>query len=479
MKKFEYIILSFIIILGFVARLYKIGNPLADWHSWRQADTASVTRIFVQKGLNLLYPRYNDISSIQSGYFNPEGYRFVEFPIFNLVHYLLYESFPKISLEVWGRLVSIIASTISTFLMFLIGRKMAGRWAGILASFFFAFIPFNIYFTRVILPEPLAVTLALLSLWFFMKFLDEERGICFYTSALALSLSLLIKPYILFYALPIVYLANRKYGLRNILTRPKYLINLLIYTDIVLVPLLLWRGWISHFPEGIPFTVWAFNGDRIRFRPAFWRWIFAERIGNLILGIWGIVPLVFGIVSRKKNYLSLSLMAGAILYLTIVATASVRHDYYQIFVIPPICFLLAEGCIYLWNNKNFNQWISRPILIFSIFIMLGVGAYQVKEFYKINHPEIIAAGREVDKITPKDALVIAPYNGDTAFLYQTDRSGWPAIDDSIDQIIEKGADYYVSVDLGSSDTKLITSKYETVVKTSQFIIVNLHKPLKK
>jgi len=79
-------------------------------------------------------------------------------------------------------------------------------------------------------------------------------------------------------------------------------------------------------------------------------------------------------------------------------------------------------------------------------MMLMVGWLGIKDDYQINHPEIIEAGKMVDEITPKDALVIAPYNGDTAFLYQTNRWGWPAIEDSIDNIIAKGADFYVTVD---------------------------------
>ncbi len=35
------LILAAIIILGLALRLYKIDNPIADWHSWRQADTTS------------------------------------------------------------------------------------------------------------------------------------------------------------------------------------------------------------------------------------------------------------------------------------------------------------------------------------------------------------------------------------------------------------------------------------------------------
>jgi hypothetical protein len=80
------------------------------------------------------------------------------------------------------------------------------------------------------------------------------------------------------------------------------------------------------------------------------------------------------------------------------------------------------------------------------------------------------------------ALVVAPYNGDTAFLYQTKRSGWPAIDDSIENIIHKGASYYVSVDLNSSDTIEIERKYQVIEKTETYIIIDLTKkknPAKK
>jgi hypothetical protein len=75
-------------------------------------------------------------------------------------------------------------------------------------------------------------------------------------------------------------------------------------------------------------------------------------------------------------------------------------------------------------------------------------------------------------------LVVAPYNGDTAFLYQTNRWGWPAIDNSVDNIIKEGAGYYVSVDLGSADTKMIESRFTTIEKTDRYIIIDLLEPLK-
>ena len=478
-KYIEYIILSFVLIFGFLVRLYKIDSPIADWHSWRQADTASVTRTYVDRGLNLLYPKYQDVSRIQTGYLNLEGYRFVELPVFNLFHFILVKALPNYSLELLGRLTSVIFSILSAFFIYLIGKRFINKWGGLLSAFFFLFLPFNIYFSRVILPEPLCVFFSLFSLWLFVKYIDSENKLFLFTSGLIFSLALLIKPFALFYSFPMIYLLLNKHGLRKILNTPKILITLLIFLDIVLVPLLLWRAWIERYPQGIPFFTWAFNGDFIRFRPAFWRWIFGERIGRMILGGWGLIPFIVGVVSKKKNLFSLSLMLGALSYMTIVATASVRHDYYQILIIPAICLLLAEGSVLLWKSDIFNSWLSRPILIFSIILGLGMSWYQIKEFYKIDHPEIIAAGEAVNRLTPKDALIIAPYNGDTAFLYQTKRWGWPVVDDSFENIIKLGANFYVSVNLGSADTKYVEGRYKTLEKTSQYILVDLTKPLKK
>jgi len=472
-------LLSIILILGVLVRMYKIGNPVADWHSWRQADTASVSKVFVEKGIDLLHPRYHDISSIQTGIFNPQGYRMVEFPIYNAVQAVLAGGFPLVTLEIWGRLISIMSAVISAIFLFLIGRRYMSIWGGVLASFFFMFLPYNIYFTRVILPEPMATAFALGSVWFFINFIDSEKRGALYLSGLLLSVSLLMKPFTIFYTLPLIYLALEKYGWKGILANTKKLIPFMIFINIVLVPFLLWRGWISRFPEGIPFFTWAFNGDRIRFRPAFWRWLFAERIGNLFLGVWGLVPFSLGILStKKKDLFNLLFFLGGVLYMTIVATANVRHDYYQIFIIPMLVLPLAKGTVYLWESKTFSHWVSRPLAVFSVLMMLMLGAYQVKEYYKVNHPEIIEAGKAVDRLTSKDSIIIAPYNGDTAFLYQTGRWGWPAIDDSIDRIIEKGADYYVSVNIGDADTQMITKRFKTLEGTDSYVIADLHQPIK-
>ncbi|MBU1066231.1 glycosyltransferase family 39 protein, partial [Patescibacteria group bacterium] len=361
--------------------------------------------------------------------------------------------------------------------IYLLGKKFINKWGGILAAAFYMLLPFNIYFTRVILPDPTAITLALLGLWFFVRFTEDEKPLPLYLSGALFTTSMLMKPFTAFYFVPAAYLFFRKYDWKKMLQNSKLVIKLLVFASIVVIPFLAWRAWINQYPAGIPGWKWMFNGDHIRFRPAFWRWIFVERLGILILGVWGLIPFVLGLLKAKtKDYFIHFFLLGMFLYTLIFATANVRHDYYQLMIIPAVSLALAQGAIYMWNSKDFKRIFSRPLLIFSIIMMLGATAYRVKEYYKINHPEIMVAGQAIDNIAPKDALVIAPYNGDTAFLYQTKRKGWPVIDTSLETLIKRGADYYVSVNLNDTDTLMVEEGYEVVEKTNDYVIIDLNKP---
>jgi hypothetical protein len=470
----EYWTLFLVVLFGFFVRLYKIENPVADWHSFRQADTASVSRLYSENGINILYPKYHDVSTTQSGLSNLEGYRFVELPLYNAIHVILYNNFPLFTLEVWGRIFSIFMSLVSSIIIFLIAKKCISKWSGLIASFIFLFIPFNIYFSRVILPEPLSVTLGLAAIWFFIKYTSDNKNKFLFISAFSLSLSLLVKPYMVFYSLPIIFLSFKEKGLRGSLKDKNYW----IFALIVFLPLLLWRAWISQYPEGIPFWKWVFNDDGIRFKPAFWKWIFGERLTKLILGYWGLIPFSFGLLKiNKKQMVIVGLLAGVFLYVSVIATANVRHDYYQTLVIPAISLMVALGIISMWENSFFGKYRLRFLLIFSIFMMFVASFVEIKEFYKINHPEIIEAGIAASKIVPKDSLLIAPYYGDTAFLYQTKRRGWPVVDRPINELINKGAEYYVSVDLNHYQTLEFEKEYTTMIKTDSYIILDLTKKI--
>lgn len=470
-----YLTLIAILLGGLLFRMYKFSNPVADWHSWRQADTASVSYLYQKNGINLLYPRYFDISVIQTGYFNAQGWRFVEFPFFNVAHTVAFNTFGHFTFDEWGRMISIICALTTSFVLFLLGRKLIGSLGGIVSAFVYAVLPYNVYFTRVILPEPMGVMFSMLGLFFGVIYFENFKKRYLFFCSLFFMCALLMKPFFGFYALPLVYLTLKKYGLKKLFKQR----SLLLAADFALIPFFLWRGWMNydnHF-IGIPLFGWLFNGDGIRFRPAFWNWIFAERIAKMILGMWGIVPLAIGFMhSVNKQKVIFFSALGMLMYLTVVATANVRHDYYQTMIVPALALCIASGVNWMWNEAPFNALVRRIFVFFSLGMMMLVGWYQVRDFYQVNHMEIILAGEAVQKIVPEDAQIIAPYNGDTAFLYQTKRFGWPVVDRSIEELIDQGADYYVSVNF-DTDTNNFMKKFKTVDKTDRYIILDLHQKI--
>jgi hypothetical protein len=485
MKKLKLVVFLLILLASVIVRLYGFSNPLADWHSWRQADTSSVSRNFVKNGYDILRPRFDDISNVPSGNDNPQGYRFVEFPIYNIIQARLYQVYNIYTLEQWGRLVTIFSSLISVLLIYLIVKKYSDFTTAIFASVFYAFIPFNIYFGRVILPDPSMVAASLSGIYFFDKWLTprivnkSSAWLWFILSVLSTALALLLKPYAIFFTIPMIYLVF--YRLRFKFYK-KW--QLYLYLIIALAPLLFWRIWMTQYPEGIPVSDWLFNNGGIRFKGAFFYWLFAERIGKLILGYWGLIIFGAGIlnISRKKNLLKnfffLSFLLSALLYLTVMAGGNVQHDYYQILIMPAIAVFMGLGSSFLLNlpKEYFHQSAGKLLFFVSTVFSLIFGWYYIRDFYNLNQV-MVQAGRSIDKILPNDAKVIAIAHGsegDTTFLYHINRPGWTSFQNPLPELAKKGAQYLIFLS-PTMDDRAYAGSYGVYASSEDYIIFDLQK----
>lgn len=475
MNKAQITFLVLILALGFLVRLYRINFPIADWHSFRQSDTAAVSKIYVREGYDLLHPKYFDISNVQSGLDNPNGYRFVEFPIYNLLHAFFYKTFGLLTFETWGRLINIIASLFSGFIIFLLLRKYYNLKTAFLGLSFFLFIPFSIFYSRTILPDIMMTTASLGGIYFFDKFLDAKKKAKFVYYFLAIfftASALLLKPFAIFFTIPMIFLAFKKYKKNTF-----FKWYLWIFAIFSLLPLLLWRNWISNFPEGIPASNWLFNGNGIRFRPSFFRWIFYERVTKLILGYSGVILLASSCLALKnrKIYFFIAFAISSLLYLFVIATGNVQHDYYQILILPTISIFAGIGSFELYTllRKKVGNLFSTLILALLIFLALFFSLDQVKDYFNINDPRMVAAGRRADEILPKDAIVIAPYDGSTTFLNIISRKGWPVFQSPIEELIEKGAQYLVIASPTKNDFSGFGTQYEIVDLSSDYLILKL------
>lgn len=468
--------LGVILILAFLARLYKIENPIADWHSWRQADTAAVARIFYREGFNPLLPRYDDMSAVAADSLpNPERYRFVEFPLYNSLVYFSYVLGGGVD-ERLARLVSIFMSLGSTIFIFLITKKYWGIFTALLSAAIFAFLPFNIYFSRVILPEPTLVFFSLGMFYFTDLWIREDGRRSYFTLSLIFTaIAFLVKPTAVFYLLPLIFVYFKKE--QKIWPIPK---RYFLWGLLAFAPFVLWRIWILQHPEGIPPSSWLLNGDGIRFKPIFWKWILGERVGKEILTVAGSLLFFVGMIVRpKKNGEGiLHLLAVSIFaYLIIFATGNVRHDYYQVLIVPVLAMFTARGFTLL--GQGIESFIPRiwtiPIASLLLFLTFYLGWSEVKGLYQINNSVIVDAGKYADKVLPKGAKVVAPYSGDTAFLYQINRSGWPFVPYAVKDMVKTfGATHYVSVNYDSK-TNWLMKRYQAVETNPKFVILDLNK----
>ncbi|MBI3954514.1 hypothetical protein HY333_00570, partial [Candidatus Collierbacteria bacterium] len=290
-------------------------------------------------------------------------------------------------------------------------------------------------------------------------------------SSIFLSLSVLIKPFIIFFTLPYIYLALKKFGVKLFTSVYFYL-----YLAIVFLPFIFWRNWIAQFPSGIPASSWLFNLNGIRLRPAWFRWLFAERLGKLMLGYFGTALFVIGLTARSKNQKEntyLLWFIGVLAYFVVIAGGNVTHDYYQAITTPFIASLVALGFNRLTQKRDLVLRLKAYLIgVAALVFMLAFSWYEIKGYYQINNPAILEAGEAVTRLTAPDSLVVAPYNGDTAFLYATKRQGWP-IGFNIEKKISQGADYYVSV-VYDDEARYLEDRYQTIEKSDRFILLNLN-----
>jgi len=470
MKKIDFLILGIILTIGLIFRLYKINSPLADFHSWRQVDTASVARNFLKNNFDLLHPQYDDLSNVQSGLENPHGYRMVEFPLYNALFAFLYKNFPFFSLEVWGRLTTIFFSLIIISIIYYLVLKEVNRKSAIISSFLYAILPFFVFFSRVILPETPALAMTMLSIYFLYL---GSNFLFYFLSLFSFAIALLIKPTAIFFIFPLVYLFF-KYNKWKFLQKPSFYLFFLL----AITPLLVWRNYILKFPEGIPANEWLITGintgnglEKIFFKPAFFRWIFFERINNLILGGYLTVFLIVGLLMKQKKFFLHSFFLSSLFYLFTFQGGNVQHEYYQTLILPSIAIFTGLGINYFFENKkNFFPLLSIStafiLFIFSWFFSF----YKVKNYYQYSQ-ELVQEANIIKSLTLPDDKIITDRIGDTTLLYLSERKGAPAIYDDPLTLKEKGYKYLITNN--SQEIQKMKENFSVFFENDKFTIFKL------
>ena len=132
------LLLIFILSLILVLRIPYISNsPYEQGENWRQSDTESIARNFLEDKFNIFYPQFN--------YDGPlPNYVQLEFQITTFIIAILYKFFGYN--YIFARAVPLCFFMGSCIFLYLIGRMFYSKEQAYIVLVIYGILPINIYF---------------------------------------------------------------------------------------------------------------------------------------------------------------------------------------------------------------------------------------------------------------------------------------------------------------------------------------------
>lgn len=468
-------LMSFFILL----RMINLLAPILGAQSWRQADTAAITRNFFENGYNLFYPQVD-----WGG--NTAGFVESEFPVYQFVIALFYKIFGIH--EFIGRLISIGFSAISLLLFYKIVLILINQKTAMWSAFIYSILPLNIFYSRVFMPEPLLIMSILSGIYFFIRWTESSRISHFSLSLIFISIACLIKIPTLYIGLPLAFLSYKKYGWKAI-KKPL----LLFYSGFILISLFLWYSHAHQIfiDTGLSFGIWGYGSDKwgnwdFIFTWEFINGVFFKNIAEKHLTWIGFIFCSIGLIKFYKDKMYgffYSWIAAGFIYLIIVAKGNYFHDYYQLPITIPLTVFIGSTFSEYFSTSTFS--IHRKTLLYGslalLFVLSGarVADYFSREDLSKNEKYMLAL--KSNEIVEPNSLVIAVSNYDPMLLYNAHKKGWQCFPSELtnDFILEKkklGAKYILANinDLSTNDlNRIFSSGCETIYRDKTSIIISL------
>ena len=420
-------------ILAVAARLVLINQPYVDHWSWRQSDVAAIARNFYEGGFRFAYPQIDWAG-------DATGYVGTEFPILPFLTAICYK---VAGIHEWiGRSQAVIFFAVSLPFFFLLVREVFDNTAAAWATFFFSFAPLNVFAGRSFMPDVPSLSLAIIGLYFFLRWIRDREWAPLLVAAIVISLCILIKATSIIVAVPLLYLAVAGIGdpgrreiklvtIRDCRSR----LQLLLFAALAVLPSVAWY-WHAYQIAQRFYPYHLFGAGGIRIENFSWYWAIArETVRSSLTPVLAILALVGLFVAprlrrcsaegrlRSKYSALFHWWLVAMVLFVIIAGYGNRHRWYQLPFVPITAALAGAACAFLGSKISSRVVaITLSILVASSFGILSFLC--VRPLYESSAAQLRDAGLELDKITAPDALIVAADTGDPTIFYYARRKGW-------------------------------------------------------
>jgi 4-amino-4-deoxy-L-arabinose transferase-like glycosyltransferase len=403
-------------ILAVAVRLVLIDQPYIDHWSWRESDVAAIARNFFERGFHFGYPQIDWAA-------NSAGYVGTEFPILPFLAAICYKF---TGIHEWiGRSQSVIFFAISLPFFFLLVRETFDSVAAIWATFFYAFVPLNVFAGRSFMPDVPSLSLGIIGLYLFLRSARDPKPASFYLSAIAISLSILIKATSVVIAAPLLYIfVGRLCQTPGVSQKRPTIYRAIAFAAIALLPSVAWY-WHAHQIAQRYYPHHFFGAGGVRLESFSWYWEIARQTATSSLTpLLAIMALIGLFVAPRRKYGCLFdwWLVAMVLFVAVVGYGN-RHPWYQLPFVPIAAAFAGAACAFFGSKISSRvATVTLSILLAGSFAILA--ALYVRPLYESTAAQLRNAGLELNKLAASDALIVAVDGGNPTIFYYAKRKGW-------------------------------------------------------
>jgi 4-amino-4-deoxy-L-arabinose transferase-like glycosyltransferase len=362
-----------------------------------------------------------------------------EFPVLPFVAALAYRG---AGVEEWiGRIQGVLLFVAALPFFFGLVRRVFGEVVAVWATFFYAFAPLSVVASRAFMPDVPSLSLAIVGLYFFLRWVEEDRFWWLVWSAILVSLALLIKLPTAIVGAPLFYLAWSANKKKNEDGDWKIAApwggmfarwELWFFAVVALVPSAVWY-WHAHriAMQFYPYHFFGAGGFRIMRGAWYWELVRQTVFSSLTLALFALALLGALVVPRGKQTRLFHWWLAAMLLFIFVAGYGNRHQWYHLPLVPIAAVFAGCACAWIGARAQVPRillGLGAVLLVFSFAIS---SYFCVQPLYRPAAAGLRDLGLELNEATTAKALIIAATDGDPTVFYYAHRRGWHFLGDGV------------------------------------------------
>lgn len=405
--------------LSLLVHLKGIGAPMLDYHFHRQVNTVSIARNFWREHRGPFSPRVD--------WLGPEDrLAATELPLEMWLHGRLWGVFGLG--EVWGRILSVLASAFTAVFLFLLFEREFGTQYGFYAAALFTVMPVEIYFGRTVQPEAAALMGFVASLYFWDRSLEKDRPFLPWLLAvvgafLAVGLKL---PYG-HMVIPLAGLTWRRLGKASLTDARLWLAGAFGVGGA-----LAWYWYASRGVYVVPTHSDEFKMLLHYERTAYFiRFLIVSRLPELMATYGGLVFLYFGareVLGVRKDVFWISWIAGSFVHLIALGQYGQSHEYTCLPLAAGVAGLMGQGLGILIAKVRATAPDKRALAAAGLAVLVAAvpvhAALRIGHWYKQGFEYLDGAGKAAAAVSKPGDLFFTNSVAPSVLLYYLDRRGW-------------------------------------------------------